>query len=380
MKQIKLEQFLVEDSSSDRSIRAGAKPLFPCDECNEVLTSKMGIKRHKMLYHQCVQCPLCHETFSNHVYNAYHQHQACMTSTTITINNEDNTTYHCPVCDKTFSKLKSLKRHILMHTSKNPVRCGYCGQFYLDVARLARHIRLRHSTNKMPYHDCDLCNKRYMSLHKFEIHKRKHIVEEKKLPRFHCIYCSNKYAKLGHFKEHLRLKHGNRSITRNMTCGICQNTHMMRDDIGANLIYICDSCQRELAIQDLIQPSGSKYFDCLSCAKTFKRTVALYRHILNFHTPAICYKCNTTYESLRNLVRHDRRIHQDMALACPQCGLWFRNRIYLRKHMVNRHSPYSYVRQYCRLFQKYYRMAKGTIIVYLFQNITNDIKKIILSE
>ncbi|KAL1460928.1 hypothetical protein WDU94_012864 [Cyamophila willieti] len=341
-------------------MRARGNPLFACNECDDIFTTKLKLKKHKMAFHQYVKCPLCHETFTNHIYNAFHKHEACMTSSTktITIKSQDNTRYHCPVCDKTFIKLRSLKRHIVMHTSKNPVRCGYCGQFYLDVNRLTRHIKLRHSTDKKAYHDCDMCNKRYMSLHKFEVHKQTHLGEEKS-PRYYCIYCSNKYDKLGHFKEHMRRKHGNRSITRNMTCGICQNTHLMRDDIGKNLIYICDSCQNQLAIQDSNHSPGSKYFDCLSCAKSFKRTVALYRHILNFHTPAVCHQCNTSYPCLRNLIRHERRIHQHMILDCPQCGLWFRNRIYLSKHLLNRHQPNSYERQYYRIFQKYYRLAKG---------------------
>lgn len=107
--------------------------------------------------------------------------------------------------------------------------------------------------------------------------------------------------------------------------------------------------------------TGDTYFDCLKCPKTFKHTVALYRHVLNFHTSAFCYKCNTSYQSLRNLIRHDRRMHLEMVIPCPHCGALFKNAIYLKKHMHNRHSKDSYVKQYYRIFKKYYMLCTGTV-------------------
>lgn len=245
--------------------------LFPCDECFAVFTTKLSRKRHKVSYHQFTKCPLCDGIFTNFIYRAYHRHQSTcasqyvaevvttrkviMTRTVITTCKEqENEVYHCPLCDKTFTRLHSLKKHAKRHMTNNPVRCGYCGQFYLDVSSLTRHIRLRHSIDDRKYFECDMCNRRYTSFRKLEEHKQLHMGET--MPQYHCIYCSNKYDKLGRFKEHLRKKHGNRAITSNKTCQVCFKTDLMREDMGANLIYICDACQKEMRKQDSLKPGG----------------------------------------------------------------------------------------------------------------------------
>ncbi|KAI5740499.1 hypothetical protein M8J76_004446 [Diaphorina citri] len=228
----------------------------------------------------------------------HHQHEEqCMPH-----ESQDERTYHCPLCSKQFSKLTTLKRHVGIHMKTQPVRCGYCGQFFLDLGRLNAHIRQRHTSNKKIYYKCDKCNKTYKSKYKFERHKNTHVTENSEYP---CIYCRNMYKKVGLYKEHMKNAHGNKIITRNTTCGICHETHLVRDDIGANLIYICDACQEEMAAQESKTMRKDNKHKIRRRRKKVRRK-KFEEQMKNITQEHVNRKCNNTQETL-HMILNERK-------------------------------------------------------------------------
>lgn len=219
--------------------------LYPCDICDNVFPSKSSLKRHKMLFHQFVQCLRCHSIFTYHDYLSKHENNMfCSLQTTTTRQStEESAEYHCPICSKIFLKLISLKKHVEKHTNGNPVRCTFCGRFYLDSNLLIRHIQIRHSTKKK-FHECDMCSKVYKCRHKFQKHKIEHNYEL--VYPYDCKYCGKKCGDIKGFKKHLKSNHGTRIIIRNMTCHVCHQPCPMKYHLETSHIYICRYCQHKM--------------------------------------------------------------------------------------------------------------------------------------
>ena len=77
-------------------------------------------------------------------------------------------------CGRTYTKKKSLRRHFISHIGDSQFRCytGDCtGEMrYFDSQALAKHIRRKH-TMERPF-ECNICNKRFVSLHNLTRHRR----------------------------------------------------------------------------------------------------------------------------------------------------------------------------------------------------------------
>ena len=77
-------------------------------------------------------------------------------------------------CGRTYTEKKSLRRHFISHIGNSQFRCytGDCtGEIrYCDSQALAKHIHRKH-TMERPF-ECNICNKRFVSLHNLTRHRR----------------------------------------------------------------------------------------------------------------------------------------------------------------------------------------------------------------
>ncbi|KAJ2942182.1 hypothetical protein O0L34_g15722 [Tuta absoluta] len=63
-----------------------------------------------------------------------------------------------------------------------------------------------------------------------------------------------------------------------------------------------------------------------------------------------CKNCDKTYELLKELNFHNKRVHIGTPVDCTQCGKTCRNEYCLRRHMINVHSE----KTYCEVCNKYF--------------------------
>ncbi|CAL6348557.1 unnamed protein product [Bathycoccus prasinos] len=84
------------------------------------------------------------------------------------------TQHECDVCEKSFSRSGSLKRHMLIHTNERLYECDVCEKAFRESGHLKRHMRTY--TNERPY-ECDVCEKRFTQSDSLKIHKRIHTNE-----------------------------------------------------------------------------------------------------------------------------------------------------------------------------------------------------------
>ena len=79
------------------------------------------------------------------------------------------TQHECDVCEKLFVSPSHLAVHMRTHTNEKPYECDVCERCFRQSQHLKVHMRIH--TNERPY-ECDVCEKRYRQLSGLKYHKR----------------------------------------------------------------------------------------------------------------------------------------------------------------------------------------------------------------
>ena len=74
--------------------------------------------------------------------------------------------YKCELCDKSFSQVDNLKRHI--HKVHEDYKCDLCSNSFSSRQTLKRHINRVHEGSKD--YKCDSCGKSFSKIYKLKTH------------------------------------------------------------------------------------------------------------------------------------------------------------------------------------------------------------------
>eukprot|EP01083_Nonionella_stella_P105824 304641_1 len=127
----------------ERSSNANAYDVFRCTICNEVLSTRSSLTRHKSQIHdhyKPFECP-----------------------------NKD--------CDLRFGRVDSLRLHVRVHSDDRPHKCPHqdCCKAFKQRAHLTQHLRV-HSGEK-PF-ECEHCNTTFRQKSALNTHRRRHTGEK----------------------------------------------------------------------------------------------------------------------------------------------------------------------------------------------------------
>jgi C2H2-type zinc finger/Zinc finger, C2H2 type/Zinc-finger of C2H2 type len=169
----------------------------------------------------------------------------------------DEKTKHCSVCDKTFSKHFSLRRHMALHTGERPHACSQCGFAFIQKSDLKRH-QATHSDEHN--YECAQCEKRFKTQKNLHGHSICHVTERP----FQCRVCPKTF-KLNKLRTYHEILHESEKP------------------------FGCDHCDKRFRSKTYVKSHvklhiEKKPFGCNLCLISFATIERLSSHYQRFHT------------------------------------------------------------------------------------------------
>ena len=354
---------------TDHTLQHSDKKSYQCDLCNKSFATKKEPKKHIKACHikerQCDECGkvlITAEAFNSHM-KKHHMNKDHSEDITVnistktssdtvenqnegivngTVEDSDEKSYECDLCEKFFATKKELKRHNKACHS-NDLQCDQCGEIFTSVESLDHHRKRHHSENTVSIsmetsrdtvenqnegisnrteedsneksYQCDLCEK-LLATSK-ELNKRKKACHKKDLQ---CDQCGKSFKSAEGLKNHKK-KRGAQHSKTSYQCGKCGEKFFKK---------------REFKLHRVLHEMEESY-SCTQCTKTFKDKDMFLVHKKR-HRKIQCKKCGLNYAS-NELSRHIKTVHEGIKPnKCNKCDLSFGRKYNLKRHVAYKHS------------------------------------------
>ncbi|XP_055371515.1 uncharacterized protein LOC129605650 [Condylostylus longicornis] len=227
---------------------------------------------------------------------------------TATLKLGDDNLWHCRICDKTFDRKNTLRKHEQAHVMNYP--CEICTKIFKSPSNLREHMNTH--TGERPF-KCHLCEAAFTRKWALTSHVRGHLGDK----RYPCNYCEKKFLKGPQLKVHIRMVHTKEKPCQCELCGAhfysttLLNEHKKRHGNIRN--YKCEQCgksfyDKKQLTKHYISHSDERPFKCKICDMAFQREGTLKAHT-KVHTGVkdyICQLCGRGFAENYNLTKHLR--------------------------------------------------------------------------
>uniref|UniRef100_A0A3P9IB45 Zinc finger protein 236 n=1 Tax=Oryzias latipes TaxID=8090 RepID=A0A3P9IB45_ORYLA len=240
--------------------------------------------------YRCDQCP---QTF-NMEFN-------------LTLHKSTHTTsdFTCPVCNKKFSRIASLKSHVMLHEKEENLICTECGDEFVLQSQLSLHLEEhRKELSGVKVYTCKRCGREFQTSAQIKEHMRSHIKissrnYKKSIDRSgftnSCHHCGKAFKKPSQLVRHIRIHTGERP-------------------------YKCSHCgkafnQKVVLQTHMVRHTGEKPHLCIFCPASFSQKGNLHSHVQRVHSESKgvplfpCMDCSCVFKKLGSLNAHISKMH-----------------------------------------------------------------------
>ena len=323
--------------------RTHAEETIPCDQCDEIFSNKVYLKRHKGRKHiksRKFPCPQCEKKFHHKPDVRGHINQVHSTCEP----------FQCPICPSKLKTHSSWRFHRKIHQDRvGHFPCELCNKIFSRRHSLDAHIKACHMSDKEKLEQCPSCQKVFEWKSKLLSHvERAH--KEKTLP---CDQCEMKFSNKTSLIKHIGRKH---IKSRTFPCPQCEKKFYDMPDVRTHISqvhskyepYQCDMCPSKFKRNSNWNNHRKTHFDnkpfkCAVCMKMFKHQTSLTNCLRRHDNPGLEYPC--TVDDCDSVLKTEegRRVHMkkhevETRVVCKICTRVLSTKSELTRHMKNVHG------------------------------------------
>ncbi|XP_060591556.1 zinc finger protein 236-like isoform X2 [Ruditapes philippinarum] len=279
--------------------------------------------------------------------------------------------FTCDICEKKLEKWNQYQRHMKSHEDDKPFRCFNCPASFNIADNLKLHLATHVEPGDKPV--CPECGKKFSRVASLKAHIMMHEKEENLM----CPECGDEFSLQGQLDKHMLDHQEDRDGTRVYSCRQCNASFMTQKDLKdhtkqhfkirmsmshrtykkeidrSGFNQKCPHCSKSFQKPSQLERhvrihTGDKPYKCQICPKSFNQKGALQMHVLGRHTnkkPHKCQFCKAGFSQKGNLRAHVQRVHsvtdsstEGEVHKCDECSCVFKKLGSLNAHISRFHT------------------------------------------
>ncbi|XP_029016204.1 zinc finger protein 585B-like isoform X2 [Betta splendens] len=248
--------------------------------------------------------------------------------------------YECLICGEFFKSLMAQREHQSTHMKNGEYLCSECGRAFAWKSALVRHLKTHSEDEDKLEHSykCPRCNLSFSCASYLGRHLQSH--QEKK---DHACNCGKSFAYRSALAAHQRIHQKERPHM----CAQCGKGFLYKGGLlnhmkihSEEMPFMCSHCGKSFKRERNMKKherchTRENVFSCSQCEKTFVYKATLIRHELTHsgERPYLCSDCGKGFFSHAELLKHERFHTGHKPFQCPHCGKRFTQSCYLTIHL-----------------------------------------------